>query len=286
MKTKSYKRGSTDVIPAMLSPHEAVLNRRAADLLGRDKIKKLNAKGNAMARYQGGTSDVNDRKALLSDIDNSFYGGGQAPPLPSPTPKPTPPRKYQFGTSNVQGFNNPQPAINFASGSPAAGIAPTFAGAPSAATGTPGNISVTANSQGFSSPFGNPVIDFRYADPSTLSRLNISDLIWSPGSGGYLTRADQNSNSIYERYNGGGGDPAANRRAAAYYNYIGSLPTRAAGTLALNQFYNQFGGAPPSGPSYNSILSNQFNNASPYMQNQFRQAGFGSTYTGPYSFGH
>ncbi len=55
------KKRNTDTIPAMLSPHEAVLNRKAADLLGRDKIKKLNAKGNAMERsrkYQGGTDDV------------------------------------------------------------------------------------------------------------------------------------------------------------------------------------------------------------------------------------
>jgi hypothetical protein len=36
-----------DTIPAVLSPDEAVLNAPAAAMLGRDKIKQLNAAGNA-----------------------------------------------------------------------------------------------------------------------------------------------------------------------------------------------------------------------------------------------
>ncbi len=134
------KKRNTDVIPAMLSPHEAVLNRKAADLLGRDKIKKLNAKGNAMERYQRGTSDVgrDDRADLLAEASNTFYGGGHAP---APTPTPTPnPRGYQYGTSNVQR------GIDYAS-SPTA--SPTgaqgFGGSPTAQMGgSPGNLSTNS----------------------------------------------------------------------------------------------------------------------------------------------
>jgi len=37
--------GTVDKVPAMLAPHEAVLNRAAADMLGRGKIAALNAAG-------------------------------------------------------------------------------------------------------------------------------------------------------------------------------------------------------------------------------------------------
>jgi hypothetical protein len=37
--------GTTDTVPAMLAPHEAVLNRAAADMLGRGLISALNARG-------------------------------------------------------------------------------------------------------------------------------------------------------------------------------------------------------------------------------------------------
>lgn len=57
MKTRPYQRGTAkiagkgpsnvDSIPAELAPREAVLNAPAADMLGRDKIAKLNAAGNA-----------------------------------------------------------------------------------------------------------------------------------------------------------------------------------------------------------------------------------------------
>ncbi len=134
------KKRNTDTVPALLSPHEAVLNRKAADLLGRDNIKKLNAKGNAMERYQRGTSDVgrDDRADLLAEASNTFYGGGHAP---APTPTPTPaPRKYQYGTSNVQR------GIDYAS-SPMA--SPTgaqgFGGSPTAQMGgSPGNLSTNS----------------------------------------------------------------------------------------------------------------------------------------------
>ena len=37
--------GTVDKVPAMLAPHEAVLNKAAADKLGRGKIAALNAQG-------------------------------------------------------------------------------------------------------------------------------------------------------------------------------------------------------------------------------------------------
>jgi hypothetical protein len=37
--------GTVDKVPAVLAPHEAVLNRAAADSLGRGRIAALNAQG-------------------------------------------------------------------------------------------------------------------------------------------------------------------------------------------------------------------------------------------------
>jgi len=37
--------GRVDKVPAVLAPHEAVLNKAAADMLGRGKIAALNAAG-------------------------------------------------------------------------------------------------------------------------------------------------------------------------------------------------------------------------------------------------
>jgi hypothetical protein len=149
------------------------------------------------------------------------------------------------------------------------------------------NVGATAGSFGSNSPFGSPVPDLSQANPETLGRLNINNLVYSVSAGGYLTQPEaSNANSWYNKFGAGsGGDPSANAQASAFYNYIGSLPTRAVGTPALNQFYSQFGGQPASGPSYNSRLSDTFNNASPYMQNQFQQAGFGRTYGGPWQSG-
>jgi hypothetical protein len=149
------------------------------------------------------------------------------------------------------------------------------------------NVGATAGSYGVNSPFGSPVPDLSQANPETLGRLNINNLVYSVSVGGYLTQPEaSNANSWYNKFGAGsGGDPTANARAAAYYNYLGTLPTRPVGTPALNQFYSQFGGQPASGPSLNSTLSNQFNNSSPYMQGQLREAGFGPSYTGPWQFG-
>jgi hypothetical protein len=117
---------STDTIPAMLSPREAVLNKNAAELLGRDAIKRLNAHGNMLAKrgvdlasdpapypasenlagLQMGTSDVgrDDRADLLREIDNTIYGGA---PLPTPTPTPVSRRGYQYGTDSVDDYSSP-----------------------------------------------------------------------------------------------------------------------------------------------------------------------------------
>jgi hypothetical protein len=51
---KAPAKGDTDTVPAMLTPGEAVLNTHAAELMGRDKIAKANAVGNAMKK--GGMS--------------------------------------------------------------------------------------------------------------------------------------------------------------------------------------------------------------------------------------
>jgi hypothetical protein len=49
--------GKTDTVPAMLAPHEAVLNRAAADMLGRGLIAALNTQGmRQMGMRRGATS--------------------------------------------------------------------------------------------------------------------------------------------------------------------------------------------------------------------------------------
>ncbi len=126
---RRYARG-TDTVDAKLTPREAVLNRNAAELLGRDAIVRLNAHGNMLAKrgvdlaslpsdptpgpstenmlgYQMGTSDVrrDDRADLLRETENTFYGGGQAP-MPTPTPTSTPRMRYQYGTYDVQRRRN------------------------------------------------------------------------------------------------------------------------------------------------------------------------------------
>ena len=72
----------TDTVPAMLTPGEAVLTPGAAEMIGRDRIRRLNE----ISRKFAG----NDRNDLLKDTEDTFYGGGQVPPPPSPTPSPTP----------------------------------------------------------------------------------------------------------------------------------------------------------------------------------------------------
>ncbi len=135
---KKYAKG-TDNVQAVLTPREAVLNRNAAELLGRDAIARLNAHGNMLAKrgvdlaslpsdptpgpstenmlgYQMGTANVgrDDRADLLRDAENTFYGGGQAPmPTPTPTPKP---QGYQYGSEDVLRRRNAASRVNFPQG--------------------------------------------------------------------------------------------------------------------------------------------------------------------------
>jgi hypothetical protein len=46
--------GTVDKVPAMLAPHEAVLNRAAADMMGRGRIAALNAQGAQQMGLQRG----------------------------------------------------------------------------------------------------------------------------------------------------------------------------------------------------------------------------------------
>lgn len=73
-ETSAYKRGtarvpgrgSGDVVPAMLEPGEAVLNKKAAGMIGRDKIAAANKKGNAMRQKQDASNMMNKLAAFLS----------------------------------------------------------------------------------------------------------------------------------------------------------------------------------------------------------------------------
>ena len=46
---RGFDAGNTDSVPAMLTPREAVMNRNAAELAGRENIEALNAAGNKLA---------------------------------------------------------------------------------------------------------------------------------------------------------------------------------------------------------------------------------------------
>lgn len=145
---------------------------------------------------------------------------------------------------------------------------------------TPSNFGSTnpvAGSTG-PNPFGLGAPDLTLADPNILNRLDISNLIYSAPLGGYITRAEQQAGNFHVQ----GGDPTANRTASQFYNYIGSLPTANRGSPALMKLS---GGNLGHGPSYNSILGNFFNTASPFVQDLAKKAGFGPTYGGPYNTG-
>jgi hypothetical protein len=48
--------GTVDKVPAMLAPHEAVLNKAAADMLGRGLIAALNSRGVKQMGMRRGTT--------------------------------------------------------------------------------------------------------------------------------------------------------------------------------------------------------------------------------------
>ncbi len=177
---KRYAKG-TDTVDAKLTPREAILNRNAAELLGRDAIARLNAHGNMLAKrgvdlasdptpgpstenmlgYQMGTSMVqsDDRADLLRDADNTFYGGGQAPmPTPTPTPKPN---GYQYGSEDVLRRRN---AVSRFTGlrTPPSRMTSNYSGSPSA-YGSQGILGPDQNPAYQAALRNNPTPASRYA---------------------------------------------------------------------------------------------------------------------------
>lgn len=143
------------------------------------------------------------------------------------------------------------------------GNAASTVNTPTPPPSTSGSGNVTARSTG-TTGMGGLAPDMSLADPSIVSAFNNLGLVYSASSGGYLSGPQaHNANSYYNKF--GGSDPSANRAAANYYNYLGSLPTRSYGSMALEKLYQQTGQQAPRGPSFNSIL----------------QGGW----TGPYSMG-
>lgn len=63
---------NSDVVPAMLTPREAVMNRNAAELAGRGNIEKLNAVGNELAE-----KGVDLAAAKPRGERSEFYAGGK-----------------------------------------------------------------------------------------------------------------------------------------------------------------------------------------------------------------
>lgn len=85
----------TDSVPAMLTPHEAVLNVGAADILGRDKIRMLNAMGERQM-YQQGTEDAN---MMTNPLEYYFQlGTSDVPPFGTPEYKEWLINKIRSGT--------------------------------------------------------------------------------------------------------------------------------------------------------------------------------------------
>lgn len=91
--------GNTDTVPAMLTPHEAILNVGAKKILGKAKIDKLNARGRKARGkgkgYAAGTSDVEDDNPPGAP---QYERGPFANPKPTPAPRV---KGYQRGTSDV-----------------------------------------------------------------------------------------------------------------------------------------------------------------------------------------
>jgi hypothetical protein len=108
-----YQRG-TDSVPAALTPREAVLNRNAAELAGRQRIAALNAMGNMLAqrgvdlptqRFQEGTSDAYYRGTASVRIPTPHIAKFPVPrpayTLPKPPPYSPPTFRFQYGASDV-----------------------------------------------------------------------------------------------------------------------------------------------------------------------------------------
>lgn len=61
-------KGEGDTVPSMLEPNEAVLNKHAADMLGRKKIAELNKKGNAKREKE----NVSKVAAMLKSMSSGM----------------------------------------------------------------------------------------------------------------------------------------------------------------------------------------------------------------------
>ena len=152
------KPGPTDTIPAWLSPGEAVLNKEASELLGRDTIKALNHKGLAM------------RKGIV------------------------PVQGFEDGTNNVQPVTQAAAAADFAKRTGytpgtalGAAPAPTQASStPSSSTATatsslPSNVQKVGTSYSAAKPEGTGSIS---SDPRYMKGAQITRLDGSTGTGG------------------------------------------------------------------------------------------------------
>lgn len=161
-----------------------------------------------------------------------------------------------FGGANFAVQSNPSPSAFPTLGNiTAASRTYQQPSTPALSPTTPSGVNPVAGSKSIN-PFGSPLPDLSYADPRILSRLDISNLIYSPTAGGYLY-SDRNYSGMGRTGEQWGGDNNANRQAASFYNYIGSLPTMERGSPALNQL-NAASGARGSGPSLNSSNPNGF----------------------------
>jgi hypothetical protein len=105
--------GKTDTQPAMLAPGEAVLNRGAAEHLGRDTISLLNAIG---AHKMGLTIDPRPGSTQNTQDDRSETPG-YAWGTPSVGAPPAPGQTVTGGAWNPNGTNNPQSPTAAISGS-------------------------------------------------------------------------------------------------------------------------------------------------------------------------
>lgn len=101
------KGGRTrDTIPAMLSKGEVVLTKAQQKKVGLKRIRDVIGNkhgvpidGGAYGFQGGGQADTrtqpylaDDRSDLMKDVEDAFYGGGNAPkPTPTPPVTPTPP---------------------------------------------------------------------------------------------------------------------------------------------------------------------------------------------------
>ena len=111
--------GKVDTVPAMLAPGEAVLNKPAAEMMGRDKIAKANAAGRTKmggmpkpmaGGHAGGTDSV--MKRMIDNMNTQpadpalLRALALAPQLPRPAPAPIPvPKSQSFagGTEEITG---------------------------------------------------------------------------------------------------------------------------------------------------------------------------------------